>query len=134
MLKMKLLRRRNNMILLGFDNREHIFQEFQYLNYDRNLGDFVKDGKKLDNGQTILLASYYFGENDGDAFVLYKDSGKLYEVNASHCSCYGLEGQWNPEEVLKEELLHRLNNGRLGVSYSDENIFAKELHNILKSL
>jgi len=30
-----------------------------------------------------------------------------YDVDASHCSCYGFEGQWMPEEVTKEELLRR---------------------------
>lgn len=47
----------------------------------------------------ILFASYGGGSYEGDAFVLYRKDGKLYEVSGSHCSCYGLEGQWGPEET-----------------------------------
>lgn len=33
-------------------------------------------------------------------WVLYIGTdGKLYEVSGEHCSCYGLEGQWNPAET-----------------------------------
>ena len=44
----------------------------------------------------ILLAWYGSGGYDGTAFVLCRDriTGCLFEVNGSHCSCYGLEGQW----------------------------------------
>jgi len=31
--------------------------------------------------------------------VLFKRGGKLYDVNGSHCSCFGLEDQWLPEET-----------------------------------
>lgn len=51
-------------------------------------------------GRQILIAVYEGqGSYDGSAFVLFKYKGKIYEVNASHCSCMGLEGQWEPEEV-----------------------------------
>lgn len=50
-------------------------------------------------GATILFASYLYEYYDGSAFVLFEWDGKLYEVNGSHCSCYGLEGQWEPEET-----------------------------------
>jgi hypothetical protein len=44
-----------------------------------------------------LLVSYYSCIGyEGNAFVLYEKDGELYEVNGSHCSCYGLEGQWEP--------------------------------------
>lgn len=58
-------------------------------------------------GVTILYADYECGNYEGWSFVLFEKDGKLYEVNGSHCSCYGLEGQWGPEEVLIEELLRR---------------------------
>ncbi|MGE6347879.1 hypothetical protein ACQKIY_25605 [Bacillus mycoides] len=59
----------------------------------------------------ILLASYDVDGYDGEAFVLFLEDGKMYEVHGSHCSCYGLEDQWKPEEVTIEELDFRLNNG-----------------------
>lgn len=55
----------------------------------------------------ILFASYGGGSYEGDAFVLYKKGKKLYEVNGSHCSCYGLEGQWKPEETSWASLVMR---------------------------
>lgn len=49
--------------------------------------------------EEILMASYGGASYEGDAFVLFQRDGKLYEVHGSHCSCYGLEGQWEPEET-----------------------------------
>ncbi len=62
----------------------------------------------------ILLASYTCEYYDGDAFVLFRKDGKYYEVNGSHCSCYGLEGQWEPEEANLKELYHRITDGTWG--------------------
>ncbi|WP_168898365.1 hypothetical protein [Bacillus sp. ISTL8] len=59
----------------------------------------------------ILLASYDIEGCEGDAFVLFLENGKMYEVHGSHCSCFGLENQWNPEETTIKELEFRLNNG-----------------------
>lgn len=50
-------------------------------------------------GAEVLLAWYGYGSYCGSSFVLYEKDGKLYEVNGSHCSCMGLEGQWEPEET-----------------------------------
>ena len=41
-------------------------------------------------------SSYYLLRNKAD--------GKLYEVHGSHCSCYGFEGQFEPEETSIEYL------------------------------
>lgn len=49
------------------------------------------------------LQEYY----EAASWFLFRRGGKLFEVNASHCSCYGFEGQWLPEAVTKEELLRR---------------------------
>lgn len=53
-------------------------------------------------GVEILLADYRhqsFSSYDADAFVLFRKGRKLFEINAGHGSYYGLEGQWDPEEV-----------------------------------
>lgn len=55
----------------------------------------------------VLLAVYIQESYEGAAFVLYRRNGVLYEVNGSHCSCYGLEGQWKPEETSWAALLMR---------------------------
>jgi len=45
------------------------------------------------------------------AYVLDKLHGVWYEVDGSHCSCYGLEGQWEPQETNVEALKLRLATG-----------------------
>lgn len=66
-------------------------------------------------GVNILLASYENEMYSGHAFVLFEKNGKLFEVNGSHCSCYGLgenfygeQTQWEPEETTIEALRHRI--------------------------
>ncbi len=55
----------------------------------------------------ILAAGYWPGSYCGMGWVLLRDrtTGALYEVDASHCSCYGLEGQWTTGETTKAYLL-----------------------------
>lgn len=75
-----------------FESRDDVAKEFR-----ANIPDSVE----------ILFAAYGSGGYDGDAFVLYREGGRLYEVNGSHCSCYGLEDQWEPEETTVESLKSR---------------------------
>ncbi len=82
----------------------------------------------------ILLAWYGNGGYDGSAFVLFERDGQLYEVNGGHCSCYGLEGQWDPELTSVEALTYRINEGGLGHdTYTDDGVFDVALLNILKN-
>lgn len=85
-------------------------------------------------GVEILLASYGTGGYEGIDFVLFRRDGQLYEVNGSHCSCYGLEHQWDPELTTVEALRHRLTNGNLGADSYYDNSFATELHQVLDAL
>lgn len=78
----------------------------------------------------ILFASYNSANYEGKAWVLLEKEGKLFEVNGEHCSCYGLEGQWEPKQVSLEELKHRLEKGNLG-NEGGSNHFAKELKQFL---
>lgn len=55
-------------------------------------------------GCEIIIASYTYQSYDGTAFILFRKNGKLFEVNGSHCSCHGLEGQWEPEETTVDAL------------------------------
>lgn len=65
--------------------------------------------------EEVLLASYAYECYEGDAFVLFVKNGKLFEVNGSHCSCYGLEGQWQPEETSISALRKRLTGDGYGL-------------------
>lgn len=60
---------------------------------------------KVEYGE-ILYAEYNSFSYEGEAFVLLKRGDVLMRVDASHCSCVGLEGQWRPEitsiEVLEK--------------------------------
>lgn len=110
-----------------------------YLNNWKSLEDLQADfwpeyahscAKKLE-GVNILLASYGTPSCEGYAFVLFKKDGKLYEINASHCSCFGLERQWCPEETTIEALKYRVEKGTLGHGDWEKNPFKKELLQIL---
>src|SRR5882672_4018847 len=78
-----------------------------YLSEFANVEDIVKNysaPNDILDGADVLLAWYGYGDYCGDAFVLYRKNGALFEVNGSHCSCSGLEGQWIPEETSWEAL------------------------------
>lgn len=56
----------------------------------------------------FYIASYGGGGYDGDALVVFRRGDKFYTVEGGHCSCYGLEGQWKPEEYDRETFLQVL--------------------------
>lgn len=79
----------------------------------------------------ILFASYGNQNFSGDAFVLFERNNVLYEVNAEHCSHFGLEGKWEEEETYLVSLKHRLEKGRFGTNDWAGNCFANELRDFL---
>jgi len=84
--------------------------------WGNNVGiEALRNDFRLRNGElegvNIIIGYYDYDNYYGKAFVLYEKEGKLFEVNATHCSCYGLEGSWYPEEVSLVELRNRLENG-----------------------
>ncbi len=74
-----------------FQDIEHLKKEFEITNDDLQ-------------GVEILFAVYRIGSYDGQSLVLFKKDDKLYIVDASHCSCYGLEGLWEPVETNEKAL------------------------------
>lgn len=86
----------------------------------------------MHEGENILFASYGQDNYSGDAWVMFEKEGKLYEVSASHCSCYGCENQWNPSEIVLEELENRLKSSEyFGKDTYSDNEFADELKKFL---
>lgn len=80
---------------------------------------FSIDAAQLDRAKIVF--AYYDNEcYEGSAFVLFKQGRKLYEVHGSHCSCYGLEDQWSPEETSVKELELRMEKG--SVSRHDDEL------------
>jgi hypothetical protein len=85
----------------GWNNRESVRDDFfPQGHYDGRYpvpADFPSEDE-------ILFAWYDRADYSGAALVVFERDGKLYQVNGGHCSCYGLEGQWEPEETSAEVL------------------------------
>lgn len=79
---------------VGFKDIADIKEQF------RSDCDNIKDNE-------VLFASYGSGGWDGDAIVLIKRNGKLYTSEGGHCSCCGLEDQWELIETTKDILKKR---------------------------
>lgn len=85
--------------------------------------------KELLKNCRILFAEYIDENYSGAAYVLFynKTENKFYEVFGSHCSCYGLEGQWEPEEVTLKDLEFR-------IVKTDQFFYERYLNNLRKFL
>lgn len=90
----------------GLDGVADINREFSNTRYDDDFNELPSE-QHLSETDTILIAVYTYECYSGKAFVLFERDGKLFEVNGSHCSCYGLEDAWSPEETTWEALLMR---------------------------
>ena len=83
------------------------------------LGEYQADASEVKKYR-VLIAWESVGDwgCDSSSWFLLKDkkTGKLYEVNGSHCSCYGFEGQFEPEETsidyIKSEHFSFYRSGR----------------------
>lgn len=66
---------------------------------------------KLEDDVNIIIAAYDTPDYSGEAYVLYEQKDKLYEVFGSHCSCFGLETQWEPTETTIQAIKFIYKNG-----------------------
>lgn len=92
----------------GWSTLSEMFSDFdpdRYSRYDDPTYVWVPEHAPTD--ADILLAWYSYEDYDGSAYVLYQQNGELFEVHGGHCSCYGLEGQWQPDQVSREQILMR---------------------------
>jgi hypothetical protein len=98
------------------------------------LRSFEAPSDALDDCE-VVFASYTYEDYTGDAKVLYRDKhGKIFEVNGGHCSCNGLEGQWDPEPFTLEELEFRYKDWRPDDIYPVEKSYYDGLHSCLAYL
>ena len=58
----------------------------------------------------FVVAQYCYENWEGSSFVLFYKDEDLFENYGSHCSCYGLEGQWAPQETSIEAIKLRLDS------------------------
>lgn len=59
----------------------------------------------------VIYAQYSYECYSGHSNVVYRNGDRFYWVRGSHCSCYGLEGQWNPEEYSANQFIEAYNRG-----------------------
>ena len=93
--------------------KEHIAYNYCEDPYEAESRKVVQERlEKLD----VLVAYESVGSwgCDSTSFFVFKDkeTGKLYEMHGSHCSCYGFEGQYGLEETTVEALKSRVKNAR----------------------
>lgn len=60
---------------------------------------------KEDEPDEVFVAGYSYEDYSGYSEVVYRRGTDYFIASGSHCSCYGLEGQWEPERYDKETLL-----------------------------
>ena len=121
-----------NIFMGQWNNREGMIRDFyQYLD---NEGVDLAHVEACLDGAEIIFAHYTCDCYEGRAFVLYRKGDQYFEVNGSHCSCYGLEGQFDPEETTIAAIRHRLEEGGLGRGYNDTDEFASKLTEALNQL
>jgi hypothetical protein len=98
-----------SVIFGAWKDEDEMFLDFFKTGYggeDRSANERSKARAKV---KKILFACYGTGSYEGAAYVLFRGTdGKLYDVHASHCSCYGLEGQWTPEPVKPKNVLDEI--------------------------
>ena len=59
----------------------------------------------------VIYAEYDTPYYEGYANVIYRNGDRYYWAYGSHCSCYGLENQWDPEEYDARQLVEVLGRG-----------------------
>jgi hypothetical protein len=77
----------------------------------------------------VLYASYECEYYEGWSTVIYRNGDKFYYNYAAHCSCYGLEGQWDPEEYTAELFIKAYEKGNWTIPVSVVNHVKEFLEN-----
>lgn len=67
----------------------------------------------------FVYAVYSTPAYEGNATIIYRQGAKWFESTGCHCSCYGLEGQWEPHEIDPTVHLRALQNGRKELLVAD---------------
>ena len=86
-------------VLRGWNTEREVLDAF-------NVGD--------DERRTVVIefATYeQEGYGDGSACVIFRQGSGLFSIEASHCSCNGLDDQWSPTSTTQEALRLMLDKG-----------------------
>ena len=89
--------RKNPVYVDGFSERNNVFEQF---------------ATEEDPDIELVYSEYDCSQMyEGYATVIFwrKSKQDFFENYGSHCSCYGLEGQWNPDDkpIVPGELFKR---------------------------
>lgn len=77
----------------GFDDWKNVSEQFGKYGSPEQIGDEPE----------YVFAWYNQDGYEGNAGVIYSyDKENFFIVSGSHCSCYGLEDQWDPTEQSLE--------------------------------
>lgn len=89
--------------------------------------DDVKDEFEIDLPEPDNVFAFYDCQAyDGSADVFFENNGVWKYVSGSHCSCYGLEGQWESEEDFDPSVyLAAIRQGKNTNPLGDKDIDAK---------
>jgi hypothetical protein len=93
-------------------NNQNYFGQFQ--DWSDVVSNFNLDRSTLE--PKYVWASYNGGSYDGYSAVVFFDEGEWKLVTGSHCSCYGLEGQFDPDTFDPEVHFKALTEGKRYVS------------------
>lgn len=76
--------------------------------WDDVVREFALSGLDAVEPDEVIYAHYDRDGYEGSAEVLIRRGDVYYWGAGSHCSCYGLEGQWKPIDYELEVLLRAL--------------------------
>ena|ERR1700688_83073 len=82
--------------------------------------------------EEVIVAVLDEGYYDGSAYVIYRNKDKYYILHGSHCSCYGFEDQFYPEEYEKEEFKECMKRANFWFSDKDKKEYLKKYVEDLK--
>jgi hypothetical protein len=92
--------------------KQHIAEQYAEDFYIQSIKLVQDELDKLD----VLIAYESVGSwgCDSTSFFVFKnkETGELYEMHGSHCSCYGFEGQFRLEPTTVEALKSRVEEAR----------------------
>ncbi len=72
-------------------------------------------------GIEVIYANYDLDGYEGAAYVVWHKGKHYYTLNATHCSCYGLEeAGWSPEKYTQKQLVGALEKSQYIPGLPDE--------------
>jgi hypothetical protein len=84
-----------NMFFGDFTSKRDICEQFRITDFDG----------------TVIFAAYEYEDYSGSAEVIFVHDGKFFMAQGGHCSCNGLEDQWEPIEMPIDGLRRIIGEG-----------------------